>query len=140
MQHSLTLIMSLVMVITTVTLHGQQPPSAELPKAQTKVETRQQVLSKTRGDEPAKEKEKVKTSTDEEPVVTHHRLMIDGRELTYTATAGLMPLKDTKSEVEARIFFVAYTLNGAGPAPEHHSCSALTEDLGPHRCGYTWAH
>ena len=33
-----------------------------------------------------------------------------------------MPLKDTKGEVEARIFFVAYTLDDAGPvarAPAH---------------------
>ena len=87
-------------------------------RAQAKGETKAQASPKTKADEPAKEKEKVKTSTDEEPVVTHHRLVIDGKELAYTATVGLMPLKDTKGEVEARIFFVAYTLDNGGPATE----------------------
>ena len=99
-------------------LRGQQPPSTESAKPQAKGETKAQASPKTKADEPAKEKEKAKTSTDEEPVVTHHRLPIDGKELAYTATAGLMPLKDTKGEVEARIFFVAYTLDNAGPAPD----------------------
>jgi carboxypeptidase C (cathepsin A) len=118
MRRSLTLIVSLMVILTTVVLRGQQPPSTEAAKAQAKGETKAQTSSKTKGDEAAKEKEKVKTSTDEEPVVTHHRLQIDGKELAYTATAGLMPLKDTKGEVEARIFFVAYTLDGTTPAAE----------------------
>jgi carboxypeptidase C (cathepsin A) len=70
--------------------------------------------------EPAKEKEaardKPKTATDEEPVVTHHRIRLDGKDLAYTATCGLMPIRDSKGEVEARIFFMAYTLDTAGPA------------------------
>ncbi len=118
MHRSLTLITSLIVISTTVVLHGQQPPSTEAAKAQAKGETKTQGSPKTKADEPAKEKEKVKTSTDEEPVVTHHRLIIDGKELAYTATVGLMPLKDTKGEVEARIFFVAYTLDNGGPARE----------------------
>ncbi len=113
MHRSLTLITSLIVILTTVILRGQQPPPTEAAKVQAKGETKAQASPKTKGDEPAKEKEKAKTSTDEEPVVTHHRLLIDGKELAYTATVGLMPLKDTKGEVEARIFFVAYTLNGA---------------------------
>jgi carboxypeptidase C (cathepsin A) len=116
MYRSLTLITSFIVMMTTVALRGQQPPSTESAKAQAKGETKVQTSPKTKGDEPAKEKEKVKTSTDEEPVVTHHRLLIDGKELAYTATVGLMPLKDAKGEVEARIFFVAYSLDGAGPA------------------------
>jgi carboxypeptidase C (cathepsin A) len=118
MRRSLTLIVSLMVILTTVVLRGQQPPSTEAAKAQAKGETKAQTSSKTKGDEAAKEKEKVKTSTDEEPVVTHHRLQVDGKELAYTATAGLMPLKDTKGEVEARIFFVAYTLDGTTLAAE----------------------
>ena len=37
--------------------------------------------------------------------------LVDGKELKYTATAGLMPIKDAKGETEARIFFIAYTLD-----------------------------
>ena len=56
-------------------------------------------------DATAPEKPKTKSSTDEEPVVTHHRISVDGKELKYTATAGLMPIKDAKGETEARIFY-----------------------------------
>ncbi len=48
-------------------------------------------------------------------MITHHRIAVDGKELKYTATAGLMPIRDEKGEVEARIFFMAYTLDDAGP-------------------------
>ena len=45
------------------------------------------------------------------PVQTHHTLHLDGQTLNYTATAGMMPLKNDKGEVEANIFFMAYTLD-----------------------------
>ena len=35
-----------------------------------------------------------------------------GKELHYTATVGMMPLKNRDGETEARIFFMAYTLDG----------------------------
>jgi carboxypeptidase C (cathepsin A) len=114
MHRSLTVITSLLLVITAVALYGQQPPSTESTKAQAKGETKAQNVPKAKGDEPGKEKEKPKTSVDEEPIVTHHQLHIDGKDFAYTATAGLMPLKDTKGEVEARVFFVAYTRDDAG--------------------------
>ena len=47
--------------------------------------------------------------------VTHHQIRLGGAELKYTATAGLMPIKDDKGETEARIFFMAYTRDDAGP-------------------------
>ena len=115
MHRSLILLTGLIATLTSVALHGQQPPPTEPAKAQTKGDARVAAQAKTKADEPAKEKEKAKTSTDEEPVITHHRLLLDGKELAYTATAGLMPLKDTKGEVEARIFFVAYTVDNATP-------------------------
>ncbi len=48
---------------------------------------------------------------DEPPVVTKHELRIGDRKLQYFATTGFMPLKNDKGETEARIFFVAYTLD-----------------------------
>jgi carboxypeptidase C (cathepsin A) len=87
------------------------------PPAQTKGQAVGQPTATAKVEEPAKaKKEAPKTSTDEEPVGTHHRIAIDGKELPYTATAGLMPIRDSKGEVEARIFFIAYTLDDAGPA------------------------
>ena len=36
--------------------------------------------------------------------------------LHYTATTGLMPIRNSENdEIEANIFFVAYTLDNAGP-------------------------
>jgi len=47
------------------------------------------------------------------PIVTHHEIHVGGKTLHYTATTGMMPLKNTDTgEVEAHIFFIAYTLDG----------------------------
>ncbi|HEU5239342.1 MAG TPA: hypothetical protein VFU37_19585 [Pyrinomonadaceae bacterium] len=51
---------------------------------------------------------------EETPVVTHHSINVGGRELRYTATVGMMPIKNREGETEARIFFMAYTLDGVG--------------------------
>lgn len=49
---------------------------------------------------------------DAPPIQTQHSLTIDGKKLDYTATVGIMRLKDEdKDEVTAGIFFTAYTLN-----------------------------
>jgi carboxypeptidase C (cathepsin A) len=46
------------------------------------------------------------------PIETRHSLTVDGKTLNYTATAGLLPLKnEEKDEIEATVFFVAYTLD-----------------------------
>jgi carboxypeptidase C (cathepsin A) len=115
MYRSLTPILSSFMFLTTAVLYGQQPPPTELAKAQAKDEAKPQSVGKTKAEEPAKDKEKAKTSTDEEPVITHHSLYIDGKVLAYTATAGLMPIKDAKGDIEARIFYVAYTADASSP-------------------------
>ncbi|HZE81370.1 MAG TPA: peptidase S10, partial [Candidatus Polarisedimenticolia bacterium] len=47
------------------------------------------------------------------PTVTHHEIHVGGKTLHYTATTGMMPLKNNDTgEVEAHIFFIAYTLDG----------------------------
>ncbi len=46
------------------------------------------------------------------PVETQHELNINGEALKYTATTGMMPLKNQESgETEGQVFFVAYTLS-----------------------------
>jgi len=51
---------------------------------------------------------------EEPPVVTHHSIRAGSRTLDYTVTTGFMPLKNAVSgDVEARIFYMAYTLDGA---------------------------
>jgi carboxypeptidase C (cathepsin A) len=56
--------------------------------------------------------------TDGPPVVTRHSIQSGGRALRYTVTTGVMPLKSAAGETEARIFYMAYTLDGAGPKRE----------------------
>src|SRR2546430_12941735 len=51
---------------------------------------------------------------EESPVITHHSINVGGKELRYTATVGMMPIKNRDGETEPRIFFMAYTLDGAG--------------------------
>jgi carboxypeptidase C (cathepsin A) len=55
-------------------------------------------------------------SPEEPPVVTKHEIKVGGKTLRYTATAGMMPIKNRDGEIEARMFFMSYVLDGAGPA------------------------
>ena len=50
------------------------------------------------------------------PVQTHHQVTVHGKTLRYTATAGRLPIKDPTGKIEAEMFFIAYTLDGADPA------------------------
>jgi carboxypeptidase C (cathepsin A) len=52
------------------------------------------------------------------PVVTHHTIDLNGKPLRYTVTTGLMPLRNDGGEVEASIFFMAYTRDDAGPVAD----------------------
>jgi carboxypeptidase C (cathepsin A) len=67
----------------------------------------------------ATDKEEHYDVTEVPPVVTHHQAMIGGKSLSYTATAGRLPIKREDGKTEAEMFFVAYTLDGqdAGRRP-----------------------
>lgn len=65
--------------------------------------------SKPEENEKGKDKEKDKPKTS----VTKHSITINGQKIDYTATAGLMPLKDKDGKTTtANIFFIAYTKDG----------------------------
>lgn len=50
---------------------------------------------------------------EEPPIVTKHSVRVRSRTLNYTTTTGFMPIKNDRSgETEARIFYIAYTLDG----------------------------
>jgi carboxypeptidase C (cathepsin A) len=86
---------------------GQQPgPAPATPAATGEAGTRA----------PAEPKKEVKEAPEVPPVVTHHEIRVGGKTLRYTATAGMMPLKNVDTgEVEAHIFYIAYTLDGQPP-------------------------
>lgn len=44
--------------------------------------------------------------------VTHHAIEIGGETIRYTATTGLMPLKDTSGKEKAQMFFISYVADG----------------------------
>ena len=48
---------------------------------------------------------------EEPPVITKHEIRVGGTTLRYTATAGMMPIKNREGETEARIFFMSYVLD-----------------------------
>jgi len=67
------------------------------------------------GAKPPAEAAKEKASKEEPPVVTHHQITVGGKVLHYTATTGFMPLRNSENdEIEANIFFMAYTLDNPG--------------------------
>jgi len=49
------------------------------------------------------------------PVVTHHSIRLHGATLSYTATTGMLPIRnDTTGAIEGGMFFVAYNKDGVG--------------------------
>ncbi|MDE3056717.1 MAG: peptidase S10, partial [Bacteroidota bacterium] len=56
------------------------------------------------------------------PVVTHHQMMVDGKPLKYTATAGYMIMKDENGKAKANIFFIAYTKDGVADPSTRPIC------------------
>ncbi|MBV8070580.1 MAG: peptidase S10 [Acidobacteriaceae bacterium] len=73
---------------------------------------------KTAGDESKKadkaEKPPAKAA-EEKPSVTHHKITVRGRTIEYTATAGRLPIRNDEEQVEAQMFYVAYTADNGGP-------------------------
>ncbi len=64
---------------------------------------------------PPGETQRAPEKDDGAPAITKHELNLDGKTLKYTATAGTLPIRDgSKNEIEARIFYVAYTKDDAG--------------------------
>ncbi len=48
----------------------------------------------------------------ETPVVRQHEISLNGKPLRYTTTTGMMPIRSAQGEVEAHVFYMAYTLDG----------------------------
>ena len=100
-----------------ISVAGLAAPQSESAEASKPAEKGSQATEKS-GKLPA-EAEKAAAPKEEPPVVTHHEIHVGGRVLRYTATAGYMPIRNEEgTEIEANIFFVAYTLdNPTGKRP-----------------------
>jgi carboxypeptidase C (cathepsin A) len=53
-----------------------------------------------------------KPLVEEAPIVTKHEIHANGKTLSYTATAGMMPIKNAQGDIEANLFYVSYVLDG----------------------------
>ena len=52
-----------------------------------------------------------------EDSVTQHTVTLGGQQLSYKATAGTLPMYGPKGELAAKVFYVSYTVEGAGVRP-----------------------
>lgn len=83
-----------------------------LPAQQAAQQPTQQPAEAKKTEEQA-QAQKAPPAVEEKPVVTHHEIKAGGRTLKYTATTGLMPIRNAQGETEAHIFFMAYTAGDA---------------------------
>lgn len=49
--------------------------------------------------------------------VTHHSIALDGKPIAYTATAGVIQLKNASGDPGANVFYTAYTVDGEARRP-----------------------
>src|SRR5574337_112553 len=62
-------------------------------------------------DEAAKPPVEAAPPAEQPPVQTQHQITLGRKKLNYHVTTGMMPLKTEAGEIEANIFFMAYTLD-----------------------------
>ncbi len=101
----------------------QQKKAAKQSPAQKAAETKKPDEATAKTTEPAPSQPEPKPGDDKKeerfdmtevpPVVTHHQVSAGGTTMKYTATAGRLPIKRSDGKIEAEMFFVAYTLDGA---------------------------
>lgn len=53
-----------------------------------------------------------KPLVEEKPIVTKHEIHANGKTLSYTATTGMMPIKNAQGDIDANLFYVYYALDG----------------------------
>lgn len=97
------ILIALMMSASAITLLAQSRPSSQYGPSAAAPGGIEPVAALEHKDQPPVEK----------PVVTHHSITLHGQTLHYTATAGRMPIKTSEGVVDAEMFYVAYTLDGA---------------------------
>jgi carboxypeptidase C (cathepsin A) len=94
-----------------------QQPATNTPAAPQPGPATQQGAARAGGATPTPTPgERDAATTDGPPSITRHEIRVGSRTLRYTVTTGVMPLKSAVGETEARIFYMAYTLDGVNDA------------------------
>lgn len=89
---------------------AEKPAEAAKPEAEPKPAPHEPSAEKK------DDKEERFDMAEQPPVVTHHEIKVEGKDLKYTATVGRLPIKRGDGKIEAEMFYVAYTLDGQEPA------------------------
>jgi carboxypeptidase C (cathepsin A) len=112
LQRYCSAVLCLIFSIFALTVRAQQKETDQKTS-----ETQEQTVEKAgQLKAPPETQKPAEAQKETPPIVTHHEIRMGGRVLKYTATTGLMPIRNPENdEVEANIFFVAYTLDNAGP-------------------------
>ncbi|HKD13055.1 MAG TPA: peptidase S10, partial [Candidatus Angelobacter sp.] len=100
-----SLIFLALTILFSASLVAQERRSQRQPESQSQASTTTQPPKTPPATESKKEPETP-------PIVTHHEIHVGGKTLHYTATAGMMPIRNNEGELEANMFFMAYTLDG----------------------------
>ncbi len=126
----LTVLLFAVLTISfTVAQQNQDTTPASAKQAASKKDKKQTTSASTatpdKSEESGKTAEPAKTDASEAadkeehydvaevpPVITHRQITLNGKALSYTATAGRLPIKRDDGKTEAEMFFVAYALDG----------------------------
>lgn len=99
------------------TSENKEQPQAQQKKAPAQTKPEQKPEEQAAQPQPPKPGEDAKNEhfdmTEVPPVVTHHQITVNGKTLKYTAAAGRLPIKRGDGKIEAEMFFVAYSLEGA---------------------------
>lgn len=111
---------AVILICFALLSFGQEPDGqGRRPPAQQPAASPQTAASPTAspGSSPAQTRgpqDRPAPPPEEPPVITKHEIRIGSRTLRYTATTGMMPIKNRDGDTEARLFFMAYTLDDAG--------------------------
>ena len=93
----------LAAIVLLLGMFFQGPPQAQPTPAASPTQTRPQPSPAPVPEEP--------------PVVTKHEIHAGGATIKYTATAGLMPIRNRDGETEARMFFTSYVVDAPEGGP-----------------------
>lgn len=69
------------------------------------------------GESPAPSPAPFAPTTQAHTSITHHTIVLDGKPLAYTATAGVIQLKTASGDPDANVFYTAYTMGGDAHRP-----------------------
>jgi carboxypeptidase C (cathepsin A) len=102
-------------LLSLSTFSSPRAYSQERPAAQTQQQSRSERPERSGADDQKDAAPKDAPIPPEKSSVTHHELMMGGKSLKYTATAGTLLIRDEEDKAYGSMFYVAYTLDGADP-------------------------